>query len=116
MGEIKFEKAIQRLEKIVDDLEKGEMDIDKSLEIFEEGIKMSRVCSKKLNEAEAKIEKLTKDQKGELVTELFPVEDENDQLPWILVPPPEVSPIVFCKKVSKKFMQSMLGMGNWIGN
>ena len=36
MGEIKFEKAIQRLEKIVDDLEKGEMDIDKSLEIFEE--------------------------------------------------------------------------------
>ena len=79
MGEIKFEKAIQRLEKIVDDLEKGEMDIDKSLEIFEEGIKMSRVCSKKLNEAEAKIEKLTKDQKGELVTELFPVEDENAQ-------------------------------------
>ena len=79
MGEIKFEKAIQRLEKIVDDLEKGEMDIDKSLEIFEEGIKMSRVCSKKLNEAEAKIEKLTKDQKGELVTELFPLEDENDQ-------------------------------------
>jgi len=79
MGEIKFEKAIQRLEKIVDDLEKGEMDIDKSLEVFEEGIKMSRVCSKKLNEAEAKIEKLTKDQKGELVTELFPVEDENDQ-------------------------------------
>ena len=79
MGEIKFEKAIQRLEKIVDDLEKGEMDIDKSLEIFEEGIKMSRVCSKKLNEAEAKIEKLTKDKKGELVTELFPVEDENAQ-------------------------------------
>ena len=79
MGEIKFEKAIQRLEKIVDDLEKGEMDIDKSLEVFEEGIKMSRVCSKKLNEAEAKIEKLTKDQKGELVTDLFPVEDENDQ-------------------------------------
>ena len=56
MSEIKFEKAIQRLEKLVDDLEKGEMDIDKSLEIFEEGIKMSRVCSKKLNEAEAKIE------------------------------------------------------------
>ena len=78
MGEVKFEKAIQRLEKIVDDLEKGELDIDKALEIFEEGIKMSRVCSKKLNEAEAKIEKLTRDQKGELVSELFPVEDKND--------------------------------------
>ena len=78
MSEVKFEKAIQRLEKIVDDLEKGELDIDKSLEIFEEGIKMSRVCSKKLNEAESKIEKLTRDQKGELVSELFPVEDKND--------------------------------------
>jgi exodeoxyribonuclease VII small subunit len=79
MGEIKFEKAIQRLEKIVDDLETGELDIDKSLEIFEEGIKMSRICSKKLNEAEAKIEKLTRDQKGELVTELFPVDEESDK-------------------------------------
>ena len=79
MGELKFEKAIQRLEKIVDDLEKGELDIDKSLEMFEEGIKMSRVCSKKLNEAEAKIEKLTRNQKGELITELFPVEDDNDK-------------------------------------
>ena len=79
MGELKFEKAIQRLEKIVDELEKGELDIDKSLEMFEEGIKMSRICSKKLNEAEAKIEKLTRNQKGELITELFPVEDDNDQ-------------------------------------
>ena len=79
MGEIKFEKAIQRLEKIVDDLETGELDIDKSLEIFEEGIKMSRVCSKKLSEAEAKIEKLTRDQKGELMAELFPVEEKNDK-------------------------------------
>ena len=78
MGELKFEKAVQRLEKIVDDLEKGELDIDKSLEMFEEGIKMSRICSKKLNEAEAKIEKLTRNQKGELITELFPLEDNND--------------------------------------
>ncbi|MCH6580391.1 MAG: exodeoxyribonuclease VII small subunit [Nitrospinae bacterium] len=79
MAEIKFEKAMNRLEHIVEELEKGELDIDKSLEIFEEGIKMSRVCSKKLNEAEQKIEKLTKNQKGELVAELFPVGDEDDQ-------------------------------------
>ncbi len=79
MGEVKFEEAIQKLEKIVDDLETGELDIDKSLKIFEQGIKMSRVCSKKLSEAEAKIEKLTRDQKGELTTELFPVEEENDK-------------------------------------
>ena len=78
MAEIKFEKAMNRLEHIVEELEKGELDIDKSLEIFEEGIKMSRVCSKKLNEAEQKIEKLTKNEKGELVAELFPAADEDD--------------------------------------
>ena len=78
MSEIKFEKAMSRLENIVDELERGDLDIDKSLEIFEEGIKMSRLCSKKLNEAEAKIEKLTKDKKGELITELFPMDDNNE--------------------------------------
>lgn len=75
--EIKFEKAMKRLESIVDELEKGEMDIDKSLEAFEEGIKMSRLCSKKLNEAERKIEQLTKNEEGELITGLFPSEDED---------------------------------------
>ena len=77
--EIKFEEAMKRLESIVDELEKGEMDIDKSLEAFEEGIKMSRLCSKKLNEAERKIEQLTKNEKGELTTSLFPTEDEDDK-------------------------------------
>lgn len=79
MTEIKFEKAMTRLESIVEELERGDLDIDKSLKIFEEGIKMSQVCSKKLNEAEAKIEKLTKGKKGELVKELFPLDDSNDE-------------------------------------
>ena len=79
MSEIKFEKAMTRLESIVEELERGDLNIDKSLEIFEEGIKMSRVCSKKLNEAEAKIEKLTKGKKGDLVTELFPLDNNDDK-------------------------------------
>ena len=79
MSEIKFEKAMTRLESIVEELERGDLNIDKSLEIFEEGIKMSRVCSKKLNEAEAKIEKLTKGKKGELVAEFFPLNDGDDE-------------------------------------
>ena len=78
MSEIKFEKAMTRLENIVDELERGDLDIDKSLEIFEEGIKMSRLCSKKLNEAEVKIEKLTKGKTGDLITELFPMDDKNE--------------------------------------
>ena len=79
MSEIKFEKAMTRLESIVEELERGDLNIDKSLEIFEEGIKMSRICSKKLNEAESKIEKITKGRKGDLITELFPVDNNNDE-------------------------------------
>ena len=79
MSEIKFEKAMTRLENIVEELERGDLDIDKSLEIFEEGIKMSRLCSQKLNEAEAKIEKLSKGKKGDLITELFPMDDKNEE-------------------------------------
>ena len=79
MSEIKFEKAMTRLENIIEELERGDLDIDKSLEIFEEGIKMSRLCSKKLNEAEAKIEKLSKGEKGDLITELFPMDDKNEE-------------------------------------
>ena len=79
MSELKFEKAMTRLENIVDELERGDLDIDKSLEIFEEGIKMSRLCTKKLNEAEAKIQKLTKDKKGELITVPFPLDDKNEE-------------------------------------
>ena len=79
MSELKFEKAMTRLENIVEELERGDLDIDKSQEIFEEGIKMSRLCSKKLNEAEAKIEKLSKGKKGDLITELFPMDDKNEE-------------------------------------
>jgi len=79
MSEIKFEKAMTRLENIIEELERGDLDIDKSLEIFEEGIKMSRLCSKKLNEAEAKIEKLSKGKNGDLITELFPMDDKNEE-------------------------------------
>ena len=65
MSEMKFEKAMSRLEKIVEELERGDLDIDKS--------------SKKLNEAEGKIEKLTKGKKGELITELFPIENDEQE-------------------------------------
>ncbi|MFQ5673941.1 MAG: exodeoxyribonuclease VII small subunit [Nitrospinales bacterium] len=82
--EIKFEKAMSRLEAIVEELEKGKLDIDKSLEIFEEGIKMARVCSKKLDEAEKKIEKLTRDEAGKLIAEPFPLKEDrkDDDVPF----------------------------------
>lgn len=54
--DIKFEDAMKRLEEIVEELETGNFDLDKSIEIFEEGIKLSKFLKKKLDEAEQKIE------------------------------------------------------------
>ncbi len=58
-SDIKFEKALSELEKIVADLESGELDLDEALKRYEEGVKLSRACAKKLTETEKKIEVLT---------------------------------------------------------
>ena len=60
-----FEKALKELEGIVHQLESGEPGLDDSLRLFEDGIRLSRFCNKKLRLAERKIEMLTKDEKGE---------------------------------------------------
>ena len=62
---VSFEKALKQLEEIVHKLESGDLGLEDSLKLFEEGIKLSRFCSKKLELAEKKIEMLTKDEKGE---------------------------------------------------
>ena len=51
---MKFEKALQQLEKTVEQLESGDVTLEKSLELFETGVKMSRLCAKQLEEAEQK--------------------------------------------------------------
>ena len=53
--DIKFEDAIKKLEDIAKELENGELGLDESVEKFEEGMKLSKVCTKMLNEAEKKI-------------------------------------------------------------
>ena len=59
-SELKFDKAMERLEKIVEDLESGNMPLEDALKKYEEGVKLSRLCTQKLTEAETKIETLTK--------------------------------------------------------
>jgi exodeoxyribonuclease VII small subunit len=59
-----FEKAMKQLEKIVQDLESGDLPLEKTIKKFEEGIELSQFCSKKLEETEAKIKQLVKDQDG----------------------------------------------------
>lgn len=58
--EIKFEKALERLSKIVEDLENGNMALDEALKKYEEGVSLARACSEKLKKAETKIEVLTR--------------------------------------------------------
>ena len=76
MAEKKFETAIARLEEIVETLEGGELQLEQSLKLFEEGIKLARVCSARLEEAERKVEVLLKDKAGNLVKKPFEEEDD----------------------------------------
>jgi exodeoxyribonuclease VII small subunit len=66
----KFEECLQRLEKIVDQLEKGEIPLEQALKLFEEGIQLSNSCRKELDEAEGKVEILLKNN-GKLQAEPF---------------------------------------------
>lgn len=59
--DLSFEEAMQRLEEIVSLLEAGELTLENSLKLFEEGASLSAVCSKKLDEAEQKIVKISSD-------------------------------------------------------
>jgi len=66
----KFEDCLQRLEKIVDELEKGEVPLERALKLFEEGVDLTNSCRKELEEAEGKVEILLK-RNGKLQTEPF---------------------------------------------
>ena len=69
--EVRFEKAMERLEKIVEDLETGNLSLDEALKKYEEGIKLSRICRERLSQAEKKIEILTRSADGSLKKEPF---------------------------------------------
>lgn len=66
----KFEECLQRLEKIVQELERGDVPLEKSLTLFEEGMQLSAACRKELEDAEGKVEILLK-QNGKLQAEPF---------------------------------------------
>lgn len=75
--ELKFEKALERLEKIVEELEEGNIPLEDALKKYEEGVKLSRVCSEKLSQAEKKIQVLTKSLDGTLKREDFEFEEKG---------------------------------------
>jgi exodeoxyribonuclease VII small subunit len=71
MSDIRFEDALARLEEIVDRLEAGNLPLEESLKAFEEGVALARRCAKYLEDAERRIEMLTRDESGVLRTEPF---------------------------------------------
>ncbi len=64
-----FEQALARLEEIVQKLEKGDLPLEDSLGLYEEGIRLSKLCHGKLEEAEGRIELLLKDSRGEVLVD-----------------------------------------------
>jgi len=85
MAKKTFELAMKQLEIIVQELESGDMPLEKAIKKFEEGIKISKYCSDKLDESEKKITLLMRDADGEKISEVpftseteSPIENNED--------------------------------------
>jgi exodeoxyribonuclease VII small subunit len=74
-----FEDALEKLEKIVQKLEQGDLSLDESLELFQEGVMLAQFCTEKLNQAEEKVLKLIKTEQGKFKTEPLDREDEEQE-------------------------------------
>jgi len=77
MPKVKFEDALKKLEKIVEELEAGDLSLDEALKKYQDGIELSRLCAQRLEGAKKKIEVLSRNKKGEL--ELKPLEETKSE-------------------------------------
>jgi exodeoxyribonuclease VII small subunit len=77
MAKLTFEKAMKKLEQIVQELESGDQPLEKAMKRFEEGVQLSKFCSEKLDETEKKITVLLQDQEGNVFEKPFVSEDES---------------------------------------
>jgi exodeoxyribonuclease VII small subunit len=75
--ELSFEQGLERLEQIVQELEKGDLALERALELFEEGMQLSAGCRKKLEEAENRVEILLKKSDGQMKAEPFRAGEEE---------------------------------------
>jgi len=80
LPKLNFEEAMKKLEKIVEDLESGELSLEDSVESFEKGIELSKLCKKKLESAEDRVKKIVEKTGGDFGLELFEEpEGESDE-------------------------------------
>ena len=78
MAQKTFEQSMKQLERIVQELEEGDLPLEKAIKKFEEGIKLSKLCSEKLDETEKKISVLLKNSEDQMIEKPFTAEDETD--------------------------------------
>ena len=78
MAKPTFEKAMQQLEGIVQELETGDLPLKRAIKKFEEGIKLSKFCSEALDETEKRIQILLQDQEGKVTEKPFITENESE--------------------------------------
>jgi exodeoxyribonuclease VII small subunit len=71
MSKKTFEQSMKELERIVEELESGDLPLEKAIKKFEEGVRLSKTCNKKLDEVEQKITVLTKDENDDIIEEPF---------------------------------------------
>ncbi len=81
MAKDRFEESLNKLEKIVSKLEKGDISLEESLKLFEEGVRLSRLCNEKLDEAEMRVEILLKDREGIMKPHPFDPSANSGQAP-----------------------------------
>jgi exodeoxyribonuclease VII small subunit len=72
-----FETQLAALEKVVRELERGDLPLEESLKLFEDGVRLSRECQERLNQAERRIEVLLRDTEGRPVLSAFDEEDAS---------------------------------------
>jgi exodeoxyribonuclease VII small subunit len=77
MAKKTFEQSLKQLEEIVQELESGDLPLEKALKKFEEGIQLSKICSRTLDETEQKISILLKGQDGGIIEKPFTVDQEK---------------------------------------
>lgn len=81
MAKKTFEQSLKQLEQIVQELESGDLALEKAIKKFEEGIELSKLCSRTLEETEKKIAILMKNQRGEIIEKPFLLsDDESDDV------------------------------------
>lgn len=74
---VEFETALKKLEQIVENLESGDLSLEEALKAYEEGVKMADACTKRLTEAEKRVEVLLKSGSGKFKTETLEESSEK---------------------------------------